>query len=434
MEFNMNDVSADNISGKSFSGNRLAKVIARAGLCSRRDAEKWIVAGRVAVNGNIVKTPAFNVSDDDKIEVDNNPLLARSGTRVWLYHKPVGLVVSEKDEKDRDTIFAELKKMGLPRTISIGRLDINTEVLLLLTNDGGLKRILELPSTGWLRRYKVRAHGRVTEQQLAKLKNGIEVDGIKYGPIDASIERVQGANVWINVALREGKNREIKNVLASLGLQVNRLIRTSYGPFQLGDLPVAQVSIVKTKNLKEQLGKKLSKLAGVDFDSPLPEETTSNEGSGEGGNVNNPNQRIGRKRPTRYQKDAAPHGRTGAVLEDDDEKKIERKAAPHRKGNFEYKQRPEYVKEEVEKRVVHFGGSRGAEEFEPQAKRKKEEEDEKSFGFKGRKERSGNGDKKFSKDREFSKDKSFSKDRKPTGSRPPRPASRTSSRPKRTRK
>ncbi len=415
----MNDAPSNKVGEKSpagnqpISGNRLAKVIARAGLCSRREAEKWISAGRVGVNGNIVRTPAFNVSDDDKIEVDKNPLLARSGTRVWLYHKPVGLVVTEKDPEGRKTIFAELSKQGLPRTLSIGRLDINTEGLLLLTNDGGLKRILELPSTGWLRRYRVRAHGRVSEEQLSKLKDGIKVDGIKYGAIDASIERIKGANIWINVALREGKNREIKNVLAALGLQVNRLIRTSYGPFQLGDLPAGQIKIVKTRNLKEQLGKKLAVLAGVDFDSPLPEEG-SNEKSK---NLYNPNQRIGRKRPTRYQKQAMPHGRTGEQLNNKDENKIERKAAPHRKGNFEYRARPEYVPEEKDKRIVHFGGSRGAEEFEPKAKRKKfKEDDKKSFTFKARRERSERGEK--GKPRNDSIDK-FNKRPTRDGARPP---------------
>ncbi|QQR35880.1 pseudouridine synthase [Devosia oryziradicis] len=253
------------------TGDRLAKVIARSGLCSRRDAEVWITEGRVVVNGKKVLTPAFNVTDRDKIMVDGAPLAARQGTRVWLYHKPAGLVVTEKDPEGRDTIFQHLETHGLPRVVSVGRLDINTEGLLLLTNDGGLKRVLELPATGWLRRYRVRAHGKVTQAALDKLKDGIEIDGIKYGSIEATLEREQGANVWLVLALREGKNREVKNVLGALGLEVNRLIRISYGPFQLGDIPVGGIETVKARMLRDQLGKKLADAADVDFDSEMPE-------------------------------------------------------------------------------------------------------------------------------------------------------------------
>ncbi|MGV3490656.1 MAG: pseudouridine synthase, partial [Devosia sp.] len=206
-------------------GDRLAKVIARSGLCSRRDAEAWIKDGRVTVNGKKVVTPAFNVTASDKIKVDGTPLAARQGTRVWLYHKPAGLVVTEKDPEGRPTIFEALDEKGLPRVVSIGRLDINTEGLLLVTNDGGLKRVLELPATGWLRRYRVRAFGSVTQEQLDTLKDGIEIEGIQYGPIEAILERNQGSNSWLVLGLREGKNREVKNVLGALGLQVNRLIR-----------------------------------------------------------------------------------------------------------------------------------------------------------------------------------------------------------------
>jgi 23S rRNA pseudouridine2605 synthase len=252
------------------AGERLAKVIARSGLCSRRDAELWIKDGRIAVNGKTVKTPAFNVTERDVVKVDGEPLGARQGTRVWLYHKPAGLVVTEKDPEGRETIFEKLEEHGLPRVVTIGRLDINTEGLLLLTNDGGLKRVLELPSTGWLRKYRVRAHGTVTQPQLDRLKEGLEVDGIKYGPIEATLEREQGSNVWLLVALREGKNREVKNVLASLGLQVNRLIRISFGPFQLGDIPIGAVETVKARVLRDQLGKRLADEAGVDFESDLP--------------------------------------------------------------------------------------------------------------------------------------------------------------------
>ena len=253
------------------TADRLAKVIARAGLCSRRDAEGWIADGRVSVNGKKVITPAFNVTSKDRIEVDGLPLAARQGTRVWLYHKPAGLVVTEKDPEGRQTIFEDLERKGLPRVLTVGRLDINTEGLLLLTNDGGLKRVLELPSTGWLRRYRVRAFGSVTQAQLDSLKHGITVDGVQYGPITATLEREQGSNVWMVLGLREGKNREVKNVLGSLGLEVNRLIRISYGPFQLGDLPEGGVELVKSRMLRDQLGKKLAESAGVDFESEAPD-------------------------------------------------------------------------------------------------------------------------------------------------------------------
>jgi len=255
------------------AGDRLAKVMARAGLCSRRDAEEWIRAGRVTVNGRKVISPAFNVSDTDKIVVDGAPLAERQGTRVWLYHKPRGLVVTEKDPEGRETIFDSLEQKGLPRVLSVGRLDINTEGLLLLTNDGGLKRVLELPATGWLRKYRVRAHGTITQAQLDSLKAGVEVDGVKYGPIEATLERDQGANVWLELALREGKNREVKNVLGALGLEVNRLIRISFGPFQLGDLAIGAVEVVKARVLKDQLGKRLADEADADFEAAMPEET-----------------------------------------------------------------------------------------------------------------------------------------------------------------
>jgi len=263
---------------KPDTGDRLAKVIARSGLCSRRDAEVWITEGRVVVNGKKVLTPAFNVTDRDKIMVDGAPLAARQGTRVWLYHKPAGLVVTEKDPEGRETIFEHLETHGLPRVVTVGRLDINTEGLLLLTNDGGLKRVLELPATGWLRRYRVRAHGTVTQAALDKLKGGIEIDGVKYGAIEATLEREQGSNVWLVLALREGKNREVKNVLGALGLEVNRLIRVSYGPFQLGDIPVGGVETIKAKMLRDQLGKKLADAADVDFESEMPPEANALEG------------------------------------------------------------------------------------------------------------------------------------------------------------
>jgi 23S rRNA pseudouridine2605 synthase len=253
------------------SGERIAKVVARAGLASRRDAEGWIVQGRVTVNGRVINSPALDVTVNDVVTVDGKPLPPRQRTRLFLYHKPRGLMTTHADPEGRPTVFDNLPE-ALPRLISIGRLDFNTEGLLLLTNDGGLARALELPETGWLRRYRVRAHGEVTQAQLDELKKGIEVDGVKYGPIDATLERDQGANVWLVFAIREGKNREVRNVMAHLGLEVNRLIRVSYGPFQLGELAEGEVEEVKTRVLREQLGEKIAVLAGADFNRPMPGE------------------------------------------------------------------------------------------------------------------------------------------------------------------
>jgi 23S rRNA pseudouridine2605 synthase len=250
---------------------RIAKVMARAGLCSRRDAEAWITAGRVAVNGERLASPAFTVSPRDRIEVDGKPLPGRERTRLFLYHKPRGLVTTNRDERGRPTIFGALPK-HLPRLVTIGRLDLNSEGLLLLTNDGGLARALELPETGWLRRYRVRANGRVTQAALDRLSRGITIDGIAYGPIQATLDREQGANVWLTLGLREGKNREVRNVLRELGLSVNRLIRVSYGPFQLGELAPAAVEEVKMRVLREQIGEKVERLAGADFTAPLREQ------------------------------------------------------------------------------------------------------------------------------------------------------------------
>ena len=250
------------------SGERIAKVVSRAGLASRRDAEEWIVQGRVTVNGRLINSPALDVTANDVITVDGKPLPPRERTRLFMFHKPRGLMTTHADPEGRPTVFDNLPE-GLPRLISIGRLDFNTEGLLLLTNDGGLARVLELPDTGWLRRYRVRAHGEVTQGQLDELKKGAEVDGVKYGPIDATLERDQGANVWLVFAIREGKNREVRNVLAHLGLEVNRLIRISYGPFQLGELAEGQVEEVKTRVLREQLGDKVAALAGADFARPV---------------------------------------------------------------------------------------------------------------------------------------------------------------------
>jgi 23S rRNA pseudouridine2605 synthase len=253
------------------AGERIAKVVARAGLASRRDSEELITQGRVTVNGRVINSPALDVTANDVVAVDGKVLPPRERTRLFMYHKPRGLMTTHADPEGRPTVFDNLPE-GLPRLISIGRLDFNTEGLLLLTNDGGLARALELPDTGWLRRYRVRAHGEVTQAQLDELKKGVEVDGVKYGSIDATLERDQGANVWLVFAIREGKNREVRNVMAHLGLEVNRLIRVSYGPFQLGELAEGQVEEVKTRVLREQLGEKIAALAGADFNRPMQGE------------------------------------------------------------------------------------------------------------------------------------------------------------------
>ena len=247
---------------------RIAKRLARAGIASRRDAETMIAAGRIAVNGKVLDTPAFNVKRTDAITVDGKPLPPIERTRVWLYHKRAGLVTTNRDPEGRPTVFDSLPE-GMPRVLSVGRLDINTEGLLLLTNDGGLARVLELPSTGWVRKYRVRAHGKVTQADLDALKDGIAIDGIFYGAVEATLEREQGTNVWLTVALREGKNREVKNILGALGLTVTRLIRISFGPFQLADLEEGAVRELKGRTLRDQLGERLIEEANADFDLPI---------------------------------------------------------------------------------------------------------------------------------------------------------------------
>ena len=250
--------------------------MARAGLCSRRDAEEWIRQGRVSVNGRVITSPALDVTSHDTVLVDGAPLPERERTRLFLYHKPKGLVTTHADPEGRPTVFDSLPE-GLPRLISIGRLDFNTEGLLLLTNDGGLARVLELPDTGWLRRYRVRAHGAIEQEKLDELRKGVEVDGVKYGPIEATLERDQGANVWILFAIREGKNREVRNVMAHLGLEVNRLIRVSYGPFQLGELAEGEVEEVRSRMLRDQLGERIAAAAGADFGLPVQARARSRE-------------------------------------------------------------------------------------------------------------------------------------------------------------
>lgn len=251
------------------SAERIAKVIARSGVASRRDAEKMILAGRVSVNGKKVDTPALDVLPTDKVTIDGKPIDAPQETRVWLYYKPLGLVTTEKDEQGRRTIFDEMPE-GMPRVLNIGRLDLNSEGLLLLTNDGGLKRRLELPETGWLRKYRVRVNGRPNEATFDPLRRGITIEGEDFQPMEISLDRQQGANAWLTVGIREGKNREIRRAMTEVGLTVNRLIRVSYGPFRLNDMQPGTVVEVKRKLLRDQLGDRL--FLGVEDGRPARAE------------------------------------------------------------------------------------------------------------------------------------------------------------------
>jgi len=244
---------AEDTADKAERGDRIAKVLARAGLCSRREAERWIAEGRVVLDGKVLESPAVNVPPGSIVLVDGKPLAEPEPTRLWRYHKPSGLVTTHKDEKGRDTMFDALPA-ELGRVISVGRLDLSSEGLILLTNDGELARKLELPSTGWIRRYKVRIHGTVEPERLVALENGVTIEGVRYGPIKAEFERQQGANAWCTMALTEGKNREVRRVFEYLGCTVNRLIRLSYGPFQLGALPRGEVEEVPRRVLRDQLG------------------------------------------------------------------------------------------------------------------------------------------------------------------------------------
>jgi 23S rRNA pseudouridine2605 synthase len=329
------------------AGERIAKVIARAGLASRREAEAWIAAGRVAVNGKPVASPALNVEARDRIEVDGQPLPMRERTRLFLYHKQRGLLTTHADPGGRPTIFSVLPK-DLPRLISVGRLDLNTEGLLLLTNDGGLARALELPATGWLRRYRVRAHGSVAQAQLDSLRRGITIDGVRYGEIEATVDRPQGSNVWLTFAIREGKNREVKNVLGHLGLAVNRLIRVSFGPFRLGDLPEGAIEEVKTRTLRDQLGDRIATLAGADFSGPRIERKAAvvsaprrNPAVGAQGD---PRRRTGRSTP------ASPDARVRPAPQDQGERKRPPRTRKNRQRDAERFGQPELARREKKAR------------------------------------------------------------------------------------
>ncbi|MGJ5619778.1 pseudouridine synthase [Sulfitobacter sp. MF3-043] len=243
-------------------GDRIAKVLARAGLASRREAERMIEAGRVRVNGDQILSPALNVTETDRITLDGNPVSEPEPPRMWLYHKPTGLVTTDRDEKGRGTIYDDLPE-DMPRVMAIGRLDLNSEGLLLLTNDGGIKRKLELPATGWLRRYRARVNGRPSDAALDPLRQGITVEGEHFQPMTVTIDRQQGANAWLTIGLREGKNREIRRAMDHVGLSVNRLIRISYGPFQLGELKPGEVEEIRRKIVRDQMGITLADDSGT---------------------------------------------------------------------------------------------------------------------------------------------------------------------------
>ena len=270
-------------------GERLARRLARAGVASRRAAEAIIAEGRVRVNGKVVESPALNVTPDDLVELDGAPLAAPERTRMWRYHKPSGLVTSEADEKGRATVFDNLPP-DLPRVMSVGRLDLNSEGLLLLTNDGDLKRRLELPSTGWLRKYRVRVFGAPDEKALEPLRKGMVVEGERFQPMTASVDRIQGRNAWLTVSLREGRNREVRKALGALGFEVSRLIRVSYGPFLLGELAAGEVEEIRPKVMRDQLGL-----------GPAPKESRapgSGVGAGMGGGRTDPDEdEAPRRRP-----------------------------------------------------------------------------------------------------------------------------------------
>ena len=270
-------------------GERIAKVLSRAGIASRRAAEEMIAAGRVRVNGRKVESPALNVTPADRLTVDGVAVAPPAPPRLWLYHKPAGLVTTARDEKGRRTVFDALPE-DMPRVMPVGRLDLTSEGLLLLTNDGEIKRRLELPATGWMRRYRVRVHGAPAPEALERLRAGIEIEGERFQGMEVSLDRQQGANAWLTVGLREGRNREIRRAMEAVGLEVNRLIRIAYGPFRLGELGVGAVEEVRAKVLRDQLG--------LDPDGQLPERAPSRGAA----------RKLVRKRPAKGAAGDAPEG------------------------------------------------------------------------------------------------------------------------------
>ena len=279
-------------------GDRIAKILARAGVASRREAERMIEARRVTVNGKTIDSPALNVTASDRITVDGKPLQDPEPSRLWLYHKPSGLVTTTSDEQGRKTIFDALPE-DLPRVMSVGRLDLNSEGLLLLTNDGGIKRKLELPATGWLRKYRVRINGRPKDSDFEPLRKGITVEGERFQPMTVTLDRQQGANAWATIGLREGKNREIRRAMEVIGFSVNRLLRVSYGPFQLGDLKPGQVEELRRKVVRDQLGLDLEEPEGT----AKPKRPTRRRPSMAG--------KPGKPKPPEAKSDARPKGKPG---------------------------------------------------------------------------------------------------------------------------
>jgi len=277
------------MSEQTRTGERIAKVLSRAGIASRRAAEEMIAAGRVRVNGRKVESPALNVTPADRLTVDGVAVAPPAPPRLWLYHKPAGLVTTARDEKGRRTVFDALPE-DMPRVMPVGRLDLTSEGLLLLTNDGEIKRRLELPATGWMRRYRVRVHGAPAPEALERLRAGIEIEGERFQGMEVSLDRQQGANAWLTVGLREGRNREIRRAMEAVGLEVNRLIRIAYGPFRLGELGVGAVEEVRAKVLRDQLG--------LDPDGQLPERAPSRGAA----------RKLVRKRPAKGAAGDAPEG------------------------------------------------------------------------------------------------------------------------------
>ncbi|PWE28714.1 pseudouridine synthase [Pararhodobacter marinus] len=325
---------------ESRTGDRIAKVLARSGVASRRAAEAIIAEGRVTVNGERIDSPALNVTPRDKIAVDGKPLGAKEPTRVWLYHKPLGLVTSERDEKGRATVFDSLPE-DMPRVMSVGRLDLNSEGLLLLTNDGELKRRLELPSTGWLRKYRVRVNGTPTEALLAPLKQGITIGGERFQPMLVTIDRQQGANAWLTVGIREGRNREIRRAMESVGLSVNRLIRVSYGPFQLGNLEQGAVEELRPRVLRDQLGLSADEVPAGRAAPPAPSSASP---SGSGKPAARPPRKTADGKPERRSWGSKSHG--GARSDDELETRKPRSwGSKSARGSMETKPTPRVSKD-----------------------------------------------------------------------------------------